>query len=610
MIDRCVLFFGIFCLLAACAYEPEGEYVNPSIYRPLDNIPASINIDDLKGEFALVFRTSFHFSVDRVGKPLIYCKVSSEGKEISVGNLNDQYSFLIDPEQLSNGTHEYDIEVKLSSGSGSIAESLGVEYYLIQKKLVVSVDKSIPEPVTGLTATMVDGYMTLTWNKPSHNHYKYSIFKLDENDNFLDAFDISNASLTSYVDKGYVGGKVSYHVALVSSFFQVDSEYVVHELQPIEVVPVLDGDNHLKIKWNVLTVFGEDVTIRISGRHFTKDFPWESDESNVDSLYLGDIANANLKVFRNGFDDQGLSVTSAHSIGTKIKSFYSYSFIEASNKILFYRATGPSKIHRYDATTFASEDSLYHPGNYLISSESGMRQYLIYSWSNAYSFNPMNFSESINGIDLNSIYRQAHGSDTSYPVYFNISNDNLLVFTDQNQFGGPKVVTMDLTTKQPFGTDKNGVKADISGDGHFMVVTNSYSEEDAVVYKRGASDWEEIGKIPFGRMFFSRDPGNRLVRSHQGTTYVYDLISSPDANGYFTEVKSAQINATGLDRVSNRIIQEIIDDKFVSSISTYSVDDLTLMSTHKARVTPNMGDQHFVVGNKQIVASGYIRDIE
>jgi hypothetical protein len=610
MIDRCALFFGIICLLFACAYEPEGEYVNPSIYRPLDNIPASINIDDVEGEVPLVFRTSFLFSVDRAGKPVIYAKVYSEGKEISVGGLNDLYSFLVDPEELSNGSHEYDIEVKISSGSGSIAESLGIEYYLIRKKLVVSVDKSIPQPVTSLTATMVDGYMTLTWEKPFHNHYQYIIIKHDGSGNFLDSNIISDPNMTSYVDQGYVGGKVSYKIALHSAFFQVDSESVTYDLQPIEVVPVLDENNYLKLKWNVLTAFGEDVTIRISGRHFTKDFPWESDESKVDSLYLGDIANANLKVFRNGFEGQALSVTSAHSIGTKIKSFYSYSFIEASNKILFYLATGPSKIYRYDATTFAPEDSSYHPGNNLISSESGMRQYLIYSWSNAYSFNPMNFSESINGIDLNSIYRQAHGSDTSYPVYFNISNDNLLVFTNQNQFGGPKVVTMDLTTKQPFGTDKNGVKADISGDGHFMVVTNSYSEEDAVVYKRGASDWEEIGKIPFGRMFFSRDPGNRLVRSHQGTTYVYDLISSPDANGYFTEVKSAQINATGLDRVSNRIIQEIIDDKFVSSISTYSVDDLTLMSTHKARVTPNMGDQHFVVGNKQIVASGYIRDIE
>ena len=610
MIDRCALFFGIVCLVLGCAYEPDGGYVNPSIYRPLDNIPASINIDDVEGEVPIVFRTSFLFSVDRAGKPLIYAKVYSEGKEISVGGSNDQYSFLVDPEELSNGTHEYDIEVKISSGSGSIAESLGVEYYLIKKKLVISVDKSIPQPVTSLTATMVDGYMTLTWEKPFHNHYQYIIIKHNGDGNFHESNVISDASMTSYVDQGYVGGKVSYKIALHSAFFQVDSESVTYDLQPIEVSPVLDEESYLKLKWNVLTAFGEDVTIKISGRHFTKDFPWESNENNIDSLYLGDIANASLKVFRKGFEDQGFSVTSTHSIGTSIKSFYSYSFNESSNKILFYAATGPSRIYRYDATTFALEDSLNHPGQNLISSESGMRQYLIYSWSNAYSFNPMNFSESINGIDLNSIYRQAHGSDTSYPVYFNISNDNLLVFTNQDQFGGPKVVTMDLTTKQPFGTDKNGVKADISGDGHFMVVTNSNSEEDAVAYKRGVSDWEEIGKIPFGRMFFSRDPGNRLVRSHQGTTFVYDLTSSPDGNGYFAETISAQINATGLDRVSNRIIQETIDAKFVSTILTYSVDDLTLLSTHKARVKPDLGDQHFVVGNKQIVASGYIRNIE
>ena len=133
----CVLICLFTSILCGCTYEPDGHYKNPNIYPPPDQIPASIDIDDIDGEFPLVFPTNFRVHVDNAGKFLKTLKVTKDGQVIeliySSGQLN--YSFLLDPANLAEGTHEYDIEAELSSGSGSLAEVVGLENYLIQKKL-------------------------------------------------------------------------------------------------------------------------------------------------------------------------------------------------------------------------------------------------------------------------------------------------------------------------------------------------------------------------------------------------------------------------------------------------------------------------------------------
>jgi hypothetical protein len=546
------------------------------------------------------------------GKTFMHFKVFDEaGNAVyTPQQANNNYEFLLDPTQLGNGPHEYDIELKLSSGSGSIAEDFGLEYYLVQRTIVVTVDNSTPAAISNLTASMINGYMTLQWEKPAHEHFYYRIIKFDADGKFLSSLDVKNEGQASFVDEGYVGGKVTYVVTLTSSFFDVPSEPVSYELQPIEVESSIDGGNYLKLKWNVLTAFDDDVVIRVSGRNFSQDFPWASSEAYVDTLYLGDMATATVKVLRNDLVNDGYSIANNHHIGKKINPFYQYSFLESSNDLIFTPGNGSTKTYRYNATSFEVEDSVYHGiASPLISSEDGTRQYFVLG-AYGYMFNPLDLSVPISQIYFNSIFWPLYHRDLVYPVPYGVSNDNLFVLGNQEYRGGlkPTIVTMDLTTKQLWGSEKEGNVAALSGNGDFMVITNAGSGEDGIVYKRGASDWEMIGKVPYGKMFFSRDPGTTLVQSNNGTTHVYDLTSTPDGNGHFSSVVSAQIDATAFDRITNRVIQESIDAKMISTITTYSLDNLELVSTLKARVTGYY--QHFIAGNKQMVSTGYIKNVE
>ena len=377
-------------------------------------------------------------------------------------------------------------------------------------------DKSVPAPATGLTAAMINGHMVLTWDKPAHKNYVYTITKYNETSKYGDVVFISDPDVTEYVDEGYLGGKVTYVVVLRSPFFYVNSEPASYELNFIEATSQLGENNDLKLKWTMLQSFGEDVLVRVSGRHFTKDFPANTGEAIVDSLYLGDVAISTVKLIRKGFDVDGLSLSDTTSVGHKIRPFHQYSFIESSNKLLLHRGPDSYKTYRYNASTLMVEDSSNFLGVGdlpLLSSQDGSRQYLI-SGSFLHSFNPMDLSAYPTPIYLNSIYWPLwHRDLTSYPGYYSISNDNLLVFTNYYQAGQQieyKIVTMDLNTKQLWGSEIAGTKAVISGDANFMTVTNQLSIEDAIVYKRGAADWEQIGKIPHGEMFFSRLPQSAI----------------------------------------------------------------------------------------------------
>jgi hypothetical protein len=605
-------------ILFGCTYEPDTHYINPAILPPPAQIPAVINIDDVQGEFPLVMPTYFRVAVDKAGRSLVYFKVYKDGKEIDLitPSHSEQFIFLLEPTQLNNGTHEYDIEVKLASGSGSLAEAAGLEYYIVEKKLVVTVDNSTPAAITGLAATMVNGHMTIRWNKPAHQHYFYTIIGYNETDEYSRAVDISDSDVTQYIDEGFLGGKVSYKVVLRSAFFYVESEPVTFDFDPIEVLSLTDADNRFKLKWTMHYTFADDVFIRITGRHFQLDFPAADGETPVDTLYLGDLANTTLKLLRNGFETDGRTFSFASLVGDKIKPFDQYALVQSSNKLILHQATNSNKTYRYNATTFALEDSIYIPGldGYnLLSSQNGNHQY-VYSGNYLISFNPLNFSVVPTPVDLNDIYRSSFQRDLEYPGYYAVSNNNLLVLSNQ-PFDGQqiehKIVTMDLNTKQLWGTQKEGTRAVIPANAEFMVVTNSISESDAVVYKRGATDWQEIGKVPDGEMFFSADGNPLLISSRDGVTKVFDLTTTPNGAGYFPEKASGLVRATGFDVVNNRVLQETIDAKSISTISSYSLTDFSLLSTVSARVTNSYpGFNHFIVGGNQLVTSGFKKTIQ
>lgn len=613
----CVLICLLTSILCGCIYEPDGHYINPNVYPPLAQIPASINIDDIEEEYALVIPTYFTVKIDRAGKFLKHFNVTKDGQAVYLMySSTDAASFHLDPANLPDGTHEYDIEMVLSSGSRSLAEAAGLEDYVIQKKLVVNVDRSEPAPVSGLTAAMVNGKMVLTWDKPAHKNFYYSIYRYNEATNKGASADIRDPNVTEFVDEGFLGGKAKYYVSLRSAFFDVTSESPWYEHNFIEATSQIDEDDRVIMKWVMSHNFGEDVFVHINGRRFEKDFPaTNAGEAIVDSLFLGDVANSTVQLLRRGFEDDGVTLSFTSSVGDKLRPFYECSFIKSSNKLLLHRGPASNKTYRYDATTLQAEDSfdLYIGHFPRLSSPDGQRQWFL-SHHTLYGINPMNLADYPTQINLSSIYYPLWNRDLGYTLYHSISNNDLIVFTNSFQNGQQidyKIVTVDLNTKQLWGSEIDGVRAFIAEDASFLAATNQVSGGHAVIYKRGLNDWEELGKIPNGEIFFSRLPNPRLISSLDGITRVYNLDSAPNAEGFFIAAGSASIQATGFDIVNDRILSETIDAKLISTISIYSVDDFQLVSTVKARVAKDyLGPNHIVIGGRHLVISGFITDIE
>lgn len=603
-------------MLLAC-FDPHGEFINPYVYPPAP-IDAKIEIANINEPFRLIFPTDFKFTVDRKEKELLSFEVLRDGKTWIVGS-NENISFMLDPSDYADGSHEFWIKVKLSSGSGSVAEMLGAEYYLVEKIFKVTIDKSTPLPASGLSAQMVNGRLSLTWNKPDHEHF---VYKLKRDYYPQELIEIKDVATTQYIDELFTGGKITYTLVLESKFFSVESESFTFELNPLEAEAILDEDGFIKIVWTTPFDFGDETFLKVSGRKSSQIFPLVAGEATVDTLLLGEDATASLTLSHSNHEDEGYRKDFTVSVGTRIKKFDYFALLPAQNKLIISKGyvygfdDASTKIYRYDASTLTLEDSLVFliPGwaNYeLLVSEDGAHAYIKYdnffkSEPRLLKFDPLDFAKPTTTTSVSGVFGSYFSSSITESSRYSLSNENQILFL--NYYYTQNLINIDMNTKAVRWYKNNIQDAIISSDGTFMIATEGGL---GVVYKKTYDAWDSIGKIPMGLFFFTSDSSPRVIVSSNGVTNIYDPQSSTGPDGYFPVIRSGAINTTAYDRATNRIIQEERSNDHVSTLSVYDVNDFSLIVKTSANVSDQYIDnKHFYTGDHHLMTSGRIKKLK
>ena len=198
----------LFTLLCSCEDELTKVYVrniNPNANAPYGQ---SVTLD-LEGDTIYIYsnRTvnfTYNDNIHKL-KAVIY---TLDGKSDTI--TSNTGSFKIDYDNLYEGNHTLEVQTYTSSGTGSIADKIGVEGYVGTKKWTLIVIKGSQNYYK---ASVDNGYLRLSWLEYTASELQnYIIYRVISGN----LVKIGTSQTNTFVDSTYVGEGATYKVSAIS----------------------------------------------------------------------------------------------------------------------------------------------------------------------------------------------------------------------------------------------------------------------------------------------------------------------------------------------------------------------------------------------------------
>jgi len=243
-----ILLLTIVSLFAACEYEPSGNNfvkLNP----PPDNIPIAILLNDVNPSDTIFLYHNTLFSIQADPRDdLLETIVILDNQEYKTFSGNS-LSFAMSPDQLSEGVHKITVIAIFSSGTGSLADLMGLEGYIGEVSWNIRVIHDAQNYFVVGYRLNDDGFMEIYWNNvvPESliSHYTVNAGLTQSSE-----IKIYDATDKSFIDSGYVCGYAYYEV---TTHFN-DGLSFTQRLSFTKPAPVISfedmGTDTLRVSWN------------------------------------------------------------------------------------------------------------------------------------------------------------------------------------------------------------------------------------------------------------------------------------------------------------------------------------------------------------------------
>ncbi len=237
-----VVLFSI--LFLSCEYVPTAEnFVD--INQPEPTRQLDLTLFPVEDTIKIFNRTDLKFQFATYGLKML-------GATISLGNRNytatsENPTISIEPTEYSPGVYTLTARFFSGSGTGSIADRLGGEGYMIEKSYQVLIDGSDAEPITPVYTINNDDLLELSW--PVCTNYNFHSYVLKKGHQKI--AEIKNRNLTHYVDSMYVGGSVGYEIEVhvyTQNRYSVGRTLLVNIEAPQPLFELISLDS-LKVHW-------------------------------------------------------------------------------------------------------------------------------------------------------------------------------------------------------------------------------------------------------------------------------------------------------------------------------------------------------------------------
>jgi hypothetical protein len=244
--------------LSGCVFESDDEYFKELAKPDPNQVNATLKTVDLAdynpGDTIDIFgTTSFNFSGNygAIEKATVFLG----GNLITSGSTD---SFTIDFSDLSNGIFVLKLDLITKTGSGSLADAVGAEKFIMTMKWIVRVDLSLPpQPVP--TLSIVNGFLTMEWAPYSKPNFRAYRVERKIWNGVTKTVEITNKQTVRWTDDSYTGGypsPVQYSVSIVSETGTTKS-LPISRTDPIDInfsFNILDST--FTFKWKPTKFYG------------------------------------------------------------------------------------------------------------------------------------------------------------------------------------------------------------------------------------------------------------------------------------------------------------------------------------------------------------------
>ena len=242
--------------LTSCEYDPHGIFernLNKNVEAP-DLEVVSLDLSQDKDTVVLLYnRVCFHFKSSN--QPV--SRVNFILDDSLLGSVESGNGFFdMRCDSLYTGNHRLKLEVYTYSGTGSIADSLGMEGFLFATREWTI--KVLNTRYSTLTSTVSDGFLKLQWPEPWEKIPYYIVYRSN--------MEIGRVNSCEFIDKGYVGEGAEYYVRYYSPLSGDLVTYGWVEIpNEMELKFTSDENNHYTVEWGKLKYYAAVDTIVVLG---------------------------------------------------------------------------------------------------------------------------------------------------------------------------------------------------------------------------------------------------------------------------------------------------------------------------------------------------------
>lgn len=622
---KLLCLFIVSVLFIQCTFEPFEEYISP--INPPETITVSFNINDpnFKNPYYLLEPTRLIFKLDNLSNAILDSEIKLNHSSINSNITNNGVEFILYPEGMENGNHVIHMTFKIDTKSGSLANKLGAEYYIVEQTFNVIIDTD-PPVFNSFEAIMENGFLTFRWSETEKLNFVYKVKLYNSFGSILDSV-LIDPQTNQFINRGYVGGHLYYQVLASGVGFEitVGSGQIWHT--PVTFTLIKNAEGIAQLQWFKNNINLENVKLQIDYKinsPNTITIPLTSEGIiNLGKMGLREGITVSTIVYRDGF----VSHKSRESLWLdpipNIKAFLEFKILKEQNKLLLGAA---NKIYRYDLDGFVLEDSLSldQHGIFtlrsLVVTPDGTRAY-VNNFERFISFDPLRF-DNVSYHDLDALMGEVgeKSANISFLSLGNATDNGLISMGFQKGFSAFHAILDISNSKVLWHSDMNNWFVPIlSHDGKYFSAPYllSYLYYEGWIYRRDNGQYNKIGKIGPGDSTFL--PGSAEVISYFSLgsrpiyagefLNVYNLHHQPqEPSEFFQSIRNAPIPPS---LETDNYLEKITYDPFTNYIVFSYVNSIKLMNAATLEYEKTILGYRLLFSNNYILnTQGFIEAVQ
>jgi len=249
---RFLSIVSLLILFLSCKYTPTDLYYKELPEPTPPNFSVDLNEYSESDTIHVIGVTQIHYRFEQDRGEFIQLRILYDTTEILKRN-DASGNIVITPEENDQSLHLLTFELTTTSGTGSLADVAGGEYFVSYLGWYLNIDTAPPGGINILPISQnpVSNAPILSWPEYSRANFEsYRVMRKISSDNeFRQIAELTNSSSNVYTDQNYIGGNVEYRLGTEGSGFINYGDPIPFSGEKSSIETSEPAGNSLELTW-------------------------------------------------------------------------------------------------------------------------------------------------------------------------------------------------------------------------------------------------------------------------------------------------------------------------------------------------------------------------